>query len=171
MKPLKQHIWLCGFMGCGKSTVGARLSSRCGVPLIDMDQYIEEDEGRTIPAIFAESGEAYFRQLEAEAIRSLGTHTPSIIATGGGAMISPENAEEAKKSGIVVLLDLPFAVCYGRIATSDRPIVKRSTKEELHALYDTRRKVYLAHADIALSGIESSDQAVQDLIEIIAKKS
>ena len=84
-------------------------------------------------------------------------------------MISQKNAEEAKKSGHVVLLDTPFEICYNRIYKSDRPIVRRSSKEELAALYDTRRSLYMSHADLILDSSVSSEKAVQDLIEIIAK--
>ena len=169
MATLKRHIWLCGFMGCGKSTVGSSLAKLCDAPFLDMDSYIEEVEGRRIPEIFADSGEPYFRKLETETVISLKEHTPAIIATGGGVMVSPLNAQEAKKSGAVVLLDIPFEACYNRIYQSDRPIVRRSSKEELQALYNTRRALYLSHADIVLDAPTSSDKAVQDLIQIIAK--
>ena len=169
MATLKQHIWLCGFMGCGKSTVGKMLSKLCNAPFLDMDEYIEKAEGKRIPDIFSEFDEPYFRKLENETVVSLNFHAPAVIATGGGVMISQKNAEEAKKSGHVVLLDTPFEICYNRIYKSDRPIVRRSSKEELAALYDTRRSLYMSHADLILDSSVSSEKAVQDLIEIIAK--
>ncbi len=169
MTTLDKHIWLCGFMGSGKSTVGKQLAKALRVPFIDMDQLIEEQEGRSIPTIFAQEGEPYFRKVEAKTVVDLQQAPPSVIATGGGVMVSPENAAAAKKSGCVVLLDLAFNRCYERIRHSDRPIVRQNTPDKLREIYETRRTLYLAHADYRLDDPETSDQAVQELIGIIAK--
>ena len=75
-------IFLCGFMGCGKTTVGEILAKQLGLPLIDTDAYIVEQEGRSIPEIFAQEGEPYFRKVEAQAIRTLCTKN-AVIACGG----------------------------------------------------------------------------------------
>ncbi len=169
MITLDKHIWLCGFMGCGKSTVGKQLASLLNVPFVDMDSLIEEQEGRSIPAIFAQEGEPYFRKIEAKAVVDLQQSPPSVIATGGGVMVSPENATAAKMSGCVVFLDLAFDRCYERICHSDRPIVRQNTPDQLREIYETRRTLYLAHADYRLDDPETSDQAVQELMKIIAK--
>lgn len=81
-------IFLCGFMGCGKTTVGEILAKKLGLPLIDTDAYIVEQEGKSIPDIFAQDGEPYFRKKEAEAIRTLCTQN-AVISCGGGAMLNP----------------------------------------------------------------------------------
>lgn len=73
-------IFLCGFMGCGKTTVGEILAKKLGLPLIDTDAYIVEQEGKSIPDIFAQDGEPYFRKKEAEAIRTLCTQNAVISA-------------------------------------------------------------------------------------------
>lgn len=138
-------IYLCGFMGCGKSTVGARLAKQLDCPFVDMDTYIEEQAGMTIPEIFSQLGEPHFRDLETQAIRELASRD-GIIACGGGAMLREENARIAAEHGTVVYLDVPFAVCYRRIADSDRPIVQRSTREELEELYNKRKDVYRMHS-------------------------
>ncbi len=167
MTELKQHIWLCGFMGCGKSTVGSALAALTGARFLDMDSYIEAREGRTIPEIFADSGEPYFRKAETETVTALGSETPAVIATGGGAMVSPINAAEAKKSGIVLLLDIPFEACYARICDSDRPIVRRSSKEELRQLYETRRALYLQHADLVFDAVLPPAESAKELLRLI----
>ncbi len=138
-------IYLCGFMGCGKSTVGTRLAKQLNVPFVDMDTYIEERAGMTIPEIFEQYGEPYFRDLETQAIRELACRD-GIIACGGGAMLREENANIAAAHGSVVYLDVPFHTCYVRIANTDRPIVRRSTREELQKLYDTRDLIYRKHS-------------------------
>ncbi|MCD8219453.1 MAG: shikimate kinase [Ruminococcus sp.] len=145
-------IFLCGFMGCGKTTVGELLAKKLGLPLIDTDAYIVREESKTIPEIFAQDGEAYFREKEAAAIRTL-CDKQAVISCGGGVMLNPESAAYARKNGIVVLLDESFACCYQRIrGDSNRPIVQRSTKEELEALFQQRASIYRVHASCVIPG-------------------
>ena len=145
-------IFLCGFMGCGKTTVGEILAKQLGLPLIDTDAYIVEQEGRSIPEIFAQEGEPYFRKVEAQAIRTLCTKN-AVIACGGGAMLNPDSAAYARENGAVVLLNESFDTCYARIqGDTNRPIVQRSTKEELHQLFDQRAGIYRAHASHVVDG-------------------
>ena len=151
-------IFLCGFMGCGKTTVGQILAKKLGLPLIDTDAYIVQQEGKSIPDIFAQDGEPYFREKE----------TAAVISCGGGAMIKPENAAYAREHGIVVLLDESFDTCYQRIkGDTNRPIVQRSTKEELHALFDQRASIYRAHATCAVPGGVSPEQMAQRIIQAV----
>ena len=168
MAELRRHIWLCGFMGCGKSTIGAALASLAGVSMIDTDAYIEQREQMTIPEIFDTRGEPYFRSLETAGILELGGCSPAVIATGGGMMVSEKNAVEAKKSGSILLLDIPFETCYQRIQDSDRPIVRRSSKAELQELYDSRRSLYLAHADLIFGQVLSPQESAKEIIRLIA---
>lgn len=168
MNTLNQHIWLCGFMGCGKSTVGRALAKCCGAEFIDMDTYIEEQEQITIPQIFAQYGEPRFREMETACIAALKTHTPAVIAAGGGAFVSAENAALAAQSGKVVFLDVPFEICYQRIQHSDRPIVRRSTKEELQSLFELRHKQYKANAGICFREILPPQKTAEELAKLIA---
>lgn len=154
-------IFLCGFMGCGKTTVGALLAQKLGLPLIDTDAYIVAHEGKSIPDIFAQDGEPYFRQVEAQAIRSL-CQENAVISCGGGAMLNPESADFARKNGAVVLLNESFDTCYNRIkGDSNRPIVQRSTKDELKALFEKRASVYQAHASHVIPGGASPKQMAE----------
>ena len=168
MAERKQHIWLCGFMGCGKSTVGAELARLIGSELIDMDSYIEQREQMTIPEIFRIRGEAYFRELETVCVTELCNHVPAVIATGGGAMISQQNVAEAKKSGVVLFLDIPFKDCYQRIQNTDRPIVRRSSQTELKQLYQQRREIYKKHADLIFNGVLSPIDTANKIADILA---
>ncbi len=157
-------IFLCGFMGCGKSTVGGKLAKEMDVPFVDMDAYIEAQSGMTIPEIFSQHGEPYFRDLETKAIAELASRE-GVIACGGGAMLREENARIASEHGEVLFLDVPFHVCYRRIAGTDRPIVKRSTREELEALYNQRKGVYQAHSTIRIEAEKTPAQTVQAILE------
>lgn len=160
-------IFLCGFMGCGKTTVGEILAKKLGLPLIDTDAYIVEQAGKSIPDIFAQDGEPYFRKLEAEAVRTLCTRN-AVISCGGGAMLNPDSAAYARKNGAVVLLDESFDTCYGRIqGDTNRPIVQRSTKEELHQLFDQRAGVYRAHASHAVPGGVSPEEMAERILAAV----
>ena len=161
-------IFLCGFMGCGKSTVGVRLAKRLGCPFVDMDAYIEEQAGRSIPEIFAQDGEAHFRDLETQAVRELAARD-GVIACGGGAMLREENAKIAAGHGQVLFLDVPFATCYLRIANTDRPIVRRSTREELYQLYRKRRGIYRRHSTQRIDAAHSPTAVVNAITELLGQ--
>lgn len=151
-------IYLCGFMGCGKTTVGRILAEKTGCSYIDMDAYIEKTEGMTIPEIFAQKGEPYFRNAETEAVKALG-EKGGVIACGGGAMLKDINAEIAAKLGTVVFIDTPYDVCYDRIkGDTNRPIVMANTKESLKEIYDSRAPIYKAHSQVTADGTGTPDE-------------
>ncbi len=163
-------IFLCGFMGCGKTTVGEILAKKLNLPLIDTDAYLVEQEKRSIPDIFAQDGEPYFRKIEAEAIQTL-CQENAVISCGGGAMLNPDSAKFARENGIVVLLNESFHTCYQRIkGDKNRPIVQRSTKEELEALFEKRASIYQAHASIAISGGDTPEQMANRILQAIRQQ-
>ena len=159
-------IFLCGFMGCGKSTIGTKLARTLNVPFTDMDTYIEEQAGKSIPEIFAQDGEEHFRDLETQAVRDL-SDREGVIACGGGAMLRDINAKIAQEHGIVLFLDVPFRMCYLRIANTDRPIVKRSTRQELYNLYRKRRGIYRRHSSHRLEAVHTPTQTVQEILALL----
>ncbi|MCP1145215.1 shikimate kinase [Lysinibacillus endophyticus] len=137
-----RKIYLVGFMGCGKSAIGRRLSYFLKMPYYDMDHEIVRQQGMTIPEIFEKYGEAYFRNLETEFLRNFRDEA-CIIATGGGVAMKEENRRLMRRSGLVFFLDATFEDIYVRIKNDkNRPIVQRSTKTELEQLYYSRRKFY-----------------------------
>ena len=157
------NIILCGFMGCGKTTVGTLLARRLGMEYADLDAEIEAEAGMAIPAIFAEYGEARFRDLEHEAVRALAGRADCVVSTGGGALTYPRNREALSPRDLVVFLDAPFDACLERIRGSDRPIVRRSSPEELRALFDARRPAYLAAAN-AVADASAGPEAVAEAV-------
>ena len=139
-------IFLCGFMGCGKSTVGKELAKLMGTKFVDMDTYIETKEGMSIPEIFAQKGEPYFRKVEAETVVELSKGN-AIVGCGGGAMLNTTSAEVGRKSGQVIFLDVPFNVCYKRIkGDTNRPIVMNNSKEQLQDIFNQRHEIYQANS-------------------------
>ena len=152
-----KSIYLCGFMGCGKSHIGRLLARNKEMPFVDLDSYIVEKEGRTIPEIFAQSGEGYFRQLEADCIREL--EGGYVVATGGGTLINENTAGYANEHGVTVFLDAEFELCYGRIKNDkNRPLVVNNTEEQLRELFEKRREIYRAHSRVTVkvTGVEET---------------
>jgi shikimate kinase len=119
-----QNIILTGFMGTGKSTIGQLVAAELNREFVDMDTLIEQRQGRPIPQIFAESGEAYFRQLEADLCHELAAQKGLVIATGGGALVVEANLRIMEASGLVICLDCDPATLWQRIGQSeDRPML------------------------------------------------
>ena len=163
MKP----VYLCGFMGCGKSTVGKILARKSGCGFIDMDDYIVEREGMTIPQIFSEKGEKYFRDTETAVIGEL-AEKGAVIACGGGAMLKKENAEIASENGIVIYIDIPFEICYTLISwDTNRPLVMNNTKEQLEEIYNGRVPVYKSNSTVTVDGVGTADEIAERIAEAI----
>ncbi|MBR3970717.1 MAG: shikimate kinase [Ruminococcus sp.] len=160
-------VFLCGFMGCGKTTVGRIAAKKLGYGFCDSDELIVEREGMSIPEIFAEKGEPYFRQAEAEVIKSL-CGKNIIVACGGGAMLNPDTAAAAAKAGAVIFIDLDFEACYERISGDEnRPIVISSTKEELEERFNARYDVYMKHSTMQIDGSGSPLSTAELIIDAV----
>lgn len=161
-------VFLCGFMGCGKSTIGKLAAKKLGCGFCDTDDLIVRTLDMTIPEIFAQKGEPFFRKTEAEIVKSLCGKT-TVAACGGGAMLNPDTAKAAKESGsAVIFLDVPFEMCYERIKDdTNRPIVMNSTKKELEKLYNDRRSIYISNSTIRLeccgSPVEIAEQIASSI--------
>lgn len=163
-------LFLCGFMGCGKTALGKVLAKRLQLPLVDMDDLIVQREGMTIPEIFEQKGEPYFRKLESELLEEL-AQTPQIVSCGGGAMVNPLNVLPIRQyNGIVVYLQQKFAVCYDRIKDDpNRPIVQSHTKEELQRLFETRERWYQTNATYSVLAGETPDESANRVIRVLKK--
>ena len=138
-------VVVIGPMGAGKSSVGKRVAKALGVPFTDTDRVIVREHG-PIPGIFAERGEAVFRQLEAEAVRSA-LRTAGVVAVGGGAVTHPDTRAALGGARIVLLTVSPEAVV-ARIAGSDRPLLAQGGMDAWQTIADERAATYaeLAHA-------------------------
>lgn len=163
---MKKSIYLCGFMGCGKTHVGKLLAKKLDLSFIDLDEYIVSKEKRSIPMIFEQDGESYFRKLESEALVFL--NSGYVVATGGGALISKENAACAKENGIPVFIDTDFSLCYKRIRhDTNRPLVQKNTREQLESLFNTRREIYKRHSVYAVNGNDKDSSIVEQISQFI----
>lgn len=127
---MKNNIVLCGFMGCGKTTVGKILAEKLGYTFKDSDLEIEKEQGITISEIFNKFGEAYFRSLEAEMLKRLSDEKGLIIATGGGAVVNKNNADFLKENSFVVYLKVTPETVLERLKNdTTRPLLMRDDKE------------------------------------------
>lgn len=144
------RIYLTGFMGSGKSTVGRRLAERLGVPFVDLDEEIERQAGVRVREIFERYGEPAFRRMEAEALRETISRPDVVVATGGGTMMFEGNARLIRSAGLSVWLNPAFATIVARIGAlgkEDRPLFKDEV--QALALYRERLPAY-RRADLTL---------------------
>ena len=160
------RIYLIGYMGCGKSTLGRKLSKHLGMQFIDMDHYIEERNYKTIPQIFAEEGEAEFRKKERKALEELSEFTDIVIATGGGAPCFFDNIHLMNKTGETIYLNIDPKILADRLLKSktERPLIKGKSREELVAFIDetlnkrnefyTKAKYQITTPDMDLNEVE-----------------
>ena len=154
---------LVGFMGCGKSTVGRRLASITGHRFVDADELIIKDQGKSIAAIFAESGEEVFRQIEERILADLVGVAGIVLSTGGGAILREANLESLKKTGIIIWLDAQPDVLFERAMRSGRrPLLQTDhPRQAFDTLLATRRPIYESLADLRFdsTGIDHEEVA------------
>ncbi|MFD0893192.1 shikimate kinase [Luteolibacter ambystomatis] len=160
-----KSIVLIGFMGSGKTTVGRELHQRLGYPLVDMDHLIEQRAGKPITAIFAESGEDAFRDMETALLQELSAPDAPrrIISTGGGVVVRPENRELLHQLGYVVWLHAPVDTILERTGRNrERPLLHtEDPRAKIEALLELRRPWYqaTAHQAVDTEGLDSSEIA------------
>ncbi len=162
-----RSIVMVGLMGCGKSSIGRRLAVTLGLPFIDADDEIERAALKSIPEIFADHGEAYFREGERKVIKRLLGNGPQVLATGGGAFMNAETRAAIKADGISVWLRADLDVLMRRVAKRDnRPLLKADDPVAvMKSLMDQRYPVY-AEADITVDSRDTTHEVIVG--EIIA---
>jgi len=160
-------IYLVGFMGSGKTTVGKILSKKLKYPFVDLDNEIEFREGLTIPQIFNLKGEPYFRKLEREVLEDVTENLPKfVMATGGGLGANPAAMEYMKKHGIVIWLDVDFETFLKRTQRDpNRPLLRKPV-EELKELFEKRKEVY-SRAHIRIRSQRSPEDTAKKVIETL----
>ncbi len=159
-------VYLCGFMGCGKSHVGRQLAQTLKREYIDLDRVIVEREGMSIPEIFDKFGEPHFRELEAKYIQEL--KEGYIVATGGGALINDSTAEFAKRSGVSIFINASFDTCYERIkGDANRPLVVNNTPEQLRELYNKRAPIYRRNSMYMVNGNSKDYIIVEEIVKLV----
>lgn len=162
------NIVLCGFMGCGKSTVGKILAEKTGYTLFDSDTCVEKREQMTVSEIFSRHGEQYFRNAEKEVIRELSEQHSLIIATGGGAVLDHENAETLRKNGLVIFLDVTSQTVLKRLeGDTTRPLLMREDKETaVNELMAYRRPIYTAAGHFSVCADGNPEATADEILRL-----
>ncbi len=159
------HVILVGMMGAGKTTVGRIISYTTGRSFIDIDQRIEKQTGMSIFEIITKQGEDYFRRIEKDVVLSLSPKLPSVVSTGGGAVMDKEIFSFLKSIGKVVYLKVSPVVLFKRTAnTETRPLLKEGNR--LHNLQDllSKREPRYLESDVVIEADDSSPNEVADKI-------
>lgn len=167
-----RSLVLIGLMGAGKSAIGRRLGKRLGLRFVDADKEIEAAAGKTINEIFADHGEAYFRDGERRVIARLLGEGPVVLATGGGAYMNAETRAEIAKRGVSIWLKADLDVLMERVSRRDtRPLLKAGDPREImRQLMDARYPVY-AGADITIESRNVPHEIiVEEIVEAIAAR-
>lgn len=161
---MDENIYLIGFMGSGKSTFGQALAKRLGYKWVDFDHYIEQQQNLSIKEIFECFGEAHFRALETQCLKSFTVQKHCIVSTGGGIIMMPENVAHLKTQK-TFYLKWDFDTLYERVkADENRPLVK--SYEQLLALYQKRQTLYeKAASKIIEAEGKSLEQIITQMIE------
>jgi shikimate kinase len=159
------NVILVGFMGAGKSSVGRLLARRMGRCFVETDDMITAREGRSIPEIFADRGEAYFRALEEETVRLLALKSGDVIATGGGLFCREGRPEALRALGTVVWLAGDLDVLHERARRmGERPMLAGRTRDDVAALYRAR-EAYYRQADLTVDTTDrNTDQVVAQVL-------
>jgi shikimate kinase len=171
----KSLIFLTGFMGSGKSTIGPILANTLGFTYLDVDQHIEKKTNKRVVEIFSSEGEQAFRALEREALLELTEFNHYVISLGGGAIANEENCQLVIQKGILVYLKLSPDEIIRRVQyRSDRPMLKDERGNKLsplelrHRVLDlmTRREQFYARADVVIT---ADNMRVGETVDEIVK--
>lgn len=166
---MSRSLALVGLSGSGKSTVGRMLATALGWPLRDTDAAIVAQQGRPIAAIFADQGEAWFRDLEAEALAEALRDGPAVVATGGGMVLRPANCDLLRQQAYVVWLDASTQTLVARLLAHDeqRPLLAGDMTARLDSLRAKRWPLYQAVADLQI--VTDDLTAAQMVAQILAE--
>ena len=172
---MSQHIYLTGYRGTGKTSIGKIIAHEIRRPLVDLDEKIESDAGMSIREIFDKGGESLFRDLESTALRLVIDGPPSVISLGGGAIVREENRRLIGETGDCLWLDARADELAARIegddSTADRrpALTSQGLIDEIEMLLEQRRPLYqeIATFRIDTSG-KSIDQVAEEAVSLIA---
>jgi shikimate kinase len=165
LRCLHMKIYLIGFMGSGKTTIGRELASRIDTPFFDLDELVESAEKMTIREIFSLQGEPYFRKRERDILRSTRNLEAAVIATGGGTFTFDDNIQFIKSEGLSVYLSAPYALLRARVdeKAADRPLFTDDVAT--HELFTARIRYYrMSDITIEVREEETPGEIVERLL-------
>ena len=162
------RIILIGFMGVGKTTIGKIIAKKLKLNFVDMDNYIEKREGKSISKIFEDYGEQHFRKLESESLKDLIKSDNIVISTGGGIVTTKENSDILKKEKIVIFLDANTQTILNNLykEIDKRPLLRNSNNVEntISNLLNERYEKYNSICDIK---IDINEKNIEEVVSQI----
>ena len=164
------RIFLTGYMGCGKSTIGRKVAALMGMNFIDLDKYIEERNFKSVPDIFAQEGEKAFREKERLALHEVAQFEDIVIGTGGGAPCFFDNMQQMNEAGITIYLAPDNEILAYRLLKSktERPLIAGKSREELMAFIASaleKRAPFYEQSKIVIRGI--NDVQPEEVLRLI----
>lgn len=168
------RISLLGYMGSGKSTFGKKLAKKLNLEFIDLDNFIEDSVGKSIPEIFSEKGEEVFREFEKKSLRTVLGKRNVLISLGGGTPCFGDNMEEVNNESISIYLDLPPKALFSRLKNvkASRPLIADKNDVELLSFIETHlseRDSYYKRARIVFNPIQEKEEKLLELINAYSK--
>lgn len=157
----KKNIVLIGMPGCGKTTIGKAVAKEMNKDFIDTDDEIVIKTGMSVPDIFEKFGEKKFREIEAEVIKEVSARQSAVIATGGGAVLNPENVSLLKENGLIVFIDRPID---DLVTTDDRPL--SSNRQLLEKRFEERYGIYKSSAQAEIKAVKDLDANIGAVKEV-----
>jgi shikimate kinase len=165
---MSRNLCLVGMMGAGKTTVAAVLGRRLGRRVADTDDEIRRWTRRSIPELFADHGEAGFRDLERQVVEELASFHDLVIGLGGGAVLRDDNVASLLLTGVIVHLDAPVAVLLDRLqadgGAADRPLLAGDLEAQLHATHAARADRYAEVADVVVDATRPPEDVADTII-------
>ncbi|WP_319371762.1 shikimate kinase [uncultured Ilyobacter sp.] len=161
---MNNNIFLIGFMGSGKSTVGNILSKRLGYSFVDTDELVEEDCEISICTMFDKFGEKYFREKEYVALKKVLENKNQVVSTGGG-IVTYDKSRELLEGQEVYYIDVDSETVYQRLKSdSTRPLLKNSSFEKMSDLLSIRKKIYENTCTRKIDGKKEPEKVAEDII-------
>lgn len=160
------NFYLIGMPGCGKSTIGLILSEMTKMPIIDLDNYIVENQKHTISDIFKNNGENYFRNIETKCLKCVSLENKVIVSTGGGIVKRAENIDIMKNTGKIIFIDTTCKNILKNSSLKNRPLLA-DDKNKIFDLYEERYEMYLSSADFVCKNDSSAEVAAKKISDYI----
>lgn len=159
-----RNIYLVGMPGCGKSTIGKKISEELAIEFLDLDDYIVSYSKRSIADMFQE-GEKVFRNAETNCLKEVSKKENLIVATGGGVVVTPENIEIMQTSGKIIFIDCDVETILKNSTLDGRPLLKDKTK--IYDLYNNRIALYKKAAMHTVLNNSTFDETIKNIKKII----
>ncbi|GGE23072.1 shikimate kinase [Marinithermofilum abyssi] len=169
--PLSKHLILTGFMGTGKTTVGKLLAEKLNCPLVDTDAEVEKSVKQSISSLFAEKGEAVFRDWESRVLKEVLSGPPRVVTTGGGIVLRQENRRMMRSLGWVVCLTADRDELLHRLKGDEsRPLLQGNARQKVEQLLEERRGYYRDSDWVIDTTGKTPEEVADEVISAIQKE-